>query len=596
MPVALRLRERGELRFAADVLAATDLRSVPVRQGRRAGEALMDGGRHAEAIPVLEQVIATMEREPDAYTDLRRYRDAVALGRARLHVAANDHVRDVPAPRGQQVNGFVLLYNPGPPVLTGLMVPMVRPLSEQGYAVAAVAAGTLTTARTGIRELDRLQGLIVPDGTSLVGRPHPGLLQEWEVDWAAGLVAADGINFFAYFQERLAQKARRYRADPSTDPKTAARFDVLLQQADVALTFCKRLPALAEATSLPVRVAIMDSHFAPQGIIREWCDRVGRRYGIHAVALSVGYENYYSNLGSLEATTLAVEDLTAQPELRQPFLGGPHRMRAALAEDPALDGEPDEQVMSWVCQDRSKVTLSSEVRDDVTERARQVRSSGGSVFVALGKVSVDFAAPGDRGFAHEDFVDWVHHLIEGVTGSGNLLLVKPHPHELREEIVGTGVQLLRELVPATLPENVLFLEHHSFNTHELAELVDAAFLWNGTASVELAVLGVPAVPASIWGPRDYPIGLPVLHSREEYLDVLRGQRTLELDPGTRRRSAVLLRLMRSDHVAMPFGYLRRPATNQRIGSLALDTDQLAALRETPDPYVLRAASRFFEFA
>jgi hypothetical protein len=595
VPVGLHLWQRREFRFAADVLAATDLRDVTARQGRRIGQVLMDGGRHADAIPVLLHVIDAMERSPDVYTEFRRSRDVAALEQARLHVVADDHCRAVPAPREQQVKGFVLLYNPGLPVLTGLMVPLVRPLMEQGNAVAAVAAGTITTARTGVPEFDRLQGLVAPDGMSLAGRRRIALQQQWQVDWAAGVVAADGINYHAYFQERLAQKARRYRADPTADPATAERFTLLLQRADVALTFCKRLPSLAEATGKPVRIALMDSHFAPQGIVREWCDRVGRNVGVHAVVLSVGYENYYSNLSTLEATTLAVEDLTAQPELRQPFLGGRHRIEAALAEDPSLDGEPDERVMSWVRQDRSKVTGDVARRAEVTERARSVRSRGGSVYVALGKVSIDFAAPGDRGFAHEDFVDWINHLIEAVAGSRNLLLVKPHPHELREEIVGRGVQLLRELVPAQLPENVCFLEHDAYNTHELAELVDTAFVWNGTACAEFPLLGVPAVPASIWGPRDYPVGLPVLRTREEYAEVLRGERVVELPPSSRRRAAVLLRLMRSDHVAMPFRYLRRPATNQGIGAMTLDAGQLAALRDTPDPYVLRAASRFFEF-
>lgn len=54
--------------------------------------------------------------------------------------------------------------------------------------------------------------------------------------------------------------------------------------------------------------------------------------------------------------------------------------------------------------------------------------------------------------------------------------------------------------------------------------------------------------------------------------------------------------MRSEHVAIPFRYLRRPATNMSVGVLTLDQERLAALRESADPHVLRAASRFFEFA
>ena len=101
------------------------------------------------------------------------------------------------------------------------------------------------------------------------------------------------------------------------------------------------------------------------------------------------------------------------------------------------------------------------------------------------------------GASSDDFLAWADHLIGSVAGTDNLLLVKPHPHELRREIVVEGAQLLRDLVAAELSDNVLFLEHDAFNTHELAEIVDTAFLWNGTASLELSVLGVPVVPASV---------------------------------------------------------------------------------------------------
>jgi capsular polysaccharide export protein len=369
----------------------------------------------------------------------------------------------------------------------------------------------------------------------------------------------------------------------------------MLHQADVALTLCERLVPLA-ALGKPIRVAIMDSHFAPQGVIREWCARVGAHHGIHAVVLGVGYENYYSNLGSLEASTVAAEDLTAQPELRQPFLGGLLRLRATLHLEPSLDREPDDEVLSWICQDRSDVGAPSMLRETVSRRLAEVRSKEKRVFVAFGKVTIDFAAPGDRGFAHDDFGDWINHLVSAVAGTGNLLIVKPHPHELRQEIVVDGVQLLRSMLPLDLPEEVIFLDHHSFNTHELAGLADVAFVWNGTAALELSVLGVPVVAGSIWAERDYPVGLKLLHSRDDYQEVLRGVVAIEASDMSRRNSATLLRLMRSEYVAIPYRYLRRPATNLAVGAPRLNADQLSQLEEHPDPFVERVASRFFEFS
>ena len=40
-------------------------------------------------------------------------------------------------------------------------------------------------------------------------------------------------------------------------------------------------------------------------LVRRWCDEVGKHHGIHLVGMSVAYENYFSNLTSLEAKTIA---------------------------------------------------------------------------------------------------------------------------------------------------------------------------------------------------------------------------------------------------------------------------------------------------
>lgn len=592
--VCLLLSIRGHYDLAAAILAGMDHRDASVELRRSISRALDDGGQHELAVSLFNDLISTQEHDAE-YTHQMRVRDTRRLGLAELYLTANTYVEEVPAPTPASLKGFVLVYNVGNPVLTGLMVPLVQPLMEQGYGLAAVTMGTLKTRPTENCDFDSLQGCVAPDGKSFGGGYRRNLSHEWRVDWTAGIVEADGINYFSYFQERLSQRAGRYKTNILTSPESAMGFAALQRRADVALSLCDKLRTLAQY-GLPIRVALMDSHFAPQGIIREWCHQAGRAYGVHAIALSVGYENYFSNLTSLEATTLAVEDLTAQPEVRQPYLGGLHRLEACLAENPHLDRDPDDQLMSWVCQDRSSVgDDSSRSRDHVSREVHKVHSAGAKVFVALGKVSIDFAAPGDRGFAHDDFVSWINHLIEAVTGTDNLLLIKPHPHELRQEIVVQGVQLLRELVVPHLPQNVIFLQHDAFNTHELAELIDAAFLWNGTAVLEFSILGVPVVPASVWADRDYPVGLEVLRSRKEYEDVLSGKRALVSSAGVQRRAATFLRLMRSDHVAIPYRYLRRAATNLKIGAPTFDLGRLLELEKSPDPYVQRASSRFFEF-
>ena len=593
--VALRLYRDGYYRLAAGILTRADLDAATPEQHRQVGRALIHGDQLEAAISYLEKLVAGPRdaEEEDAEEVLRK--DQRQLDLARFYLAANDHLATLTTPTREEIRGFVVVYNWRAHVVAALMVPMAGLLTDEGYPVKAVLAGTLATEGTGIPAFDALQGCIAPEGTNFTRRPKE-LAHDWTVDWPAGIVETGGINYYTYFQERLARRARVYRADSLEAAGAADLFESLIHRSDVALTLCEKARDLARAEGKPVRIAIHETHFAPSGIIREWCEQVGGRDGVHAVALSIGYENYYSNLTSIQATTLAVEDLTANPTVRQPFLGGLHRLEAALKEEPALGDEPDDEVMSWIVQDRSKVEASSRERDDVMAEIERTHAAGGKVFVALGKVVVDFAAPDDRGFVHGDVVEWINHLVDAVTDTPNLLLIKPHPHELREEIVQEDVQRFRDLVTPQLPANVVFLDHSSFNTHDLADVVDGAFLWNGTAILEFSVLGVPVVPASIWAERDYPVGFEVLRTRGDYERVLRGERSLSVMPDARRRSAAMLRLMRSDIVAIPYTYVRRPATNLDFPAPVLDVAMLARLAEQPDPDVERAASRFFEFS
>lgn len=261
---ALRLLRSGHEELASVMLGGIDYREVPVELRRRTARALARWGRHELAIQVYQDLLS-QQGVPKDYTDDMRAQDARRLGFADMHLAANTHLARLPAPSGAAINGFVVIYNVGMAPLTGLMIPLAGRLLQQGYPLVSVSAGTLNASRSGVAEFDRLQGCIAVYGESFVGQTSRGLAREWTVDWRGGVVKSGGINFFPYFQERLSQRARRYRADILQDPESAQRFAALQLQADVALRLCESLLPLA-ARGKPVRIALMDSHFAPQGL------------------------------------------------------------------------------------------------------------------------------------------------------------------------------------------------------------------------------------------------------------------------------------------------------------------------------------------
>ncbi|GEM_PF-1978978 len=554
---------------------------------------------HERILPALRIEMADLGRHDLSKEGLRLLlshnpgdpvQDAVRLGNADFEAQAYDFLTGIAQPNDPK--GYVVVFGLNNRVTLGLMVPLALQLAKSGYYVCSSVAASMKPSV--LPQLKGISGAIRWGGLSLTNEPSSfrKLRNNWQIDLEHRSVVCDDVNYFTFFAERLGKLSNSYDVDVS-NPKVLADFESLLQRSDVALAVCKRLLSLAEEGK-PIRVAAMDTHFAPAGIVRKWCEEFGRHKGIELVALSISYENYYSNLTSLEAKTISVENLTARPDVRHPLFGGRARFDQYIADNPSVLTNRDE-VLTHIKVNRSKTEEGDlQFRNSVIERARQCHAGGGKVFAAFGKVLIDFAAPYDRGHAFDEFSSWIRFLVAEVANTDNLLIVKPHPHEKRSEIAAPGVQTLRDLLPDELPENVIFLDHAAFNSYELAEIVDLTFVWNGTAYTEFPVLGRPVVAESMWAEKDYPLNATMLCTEADYRQVLRGEKQVILSDETVGRATAFMQFMKSPVVSIAFGYVRRAGTNQSIGSITFIKDDMEAISQRVDPGLELASSRFFE--
>lgn len=491
--------------------------------------------------------------------------------------------------------GYVILFDINHRITSGLMVPIGLELLRQGYDLSSVIPSTMPVSDR--PELQGISGSLRTNGTSLTNEPSAlnSLHNQWIIDWENEIVSCGGINYFTFFMERISKQQGVYRGNLDA-PESRSLFNAMLRRSDLALVVCDRLIKLAETTGKPVRIVAMDTHFAPWGVVRRWCEHIGKRYDIHLVGLSVAYENYFSNLSTLVAGTVAVEDMTQRPDVRHPLLGGRYRLDEFIASDPDVTTRR-ERVLEWIKIDRSgRRPTDEDEREYVLAKIEQTRAVGQRVFCALGKVLLDFAAPDDRGHVFKDFPSWIRGLVKFAEETGSLLIIKPHPHELRQEIVNQGSQTMRDLLPENLPENVIFLRHSSFNSAELADHVDACFVWNGTAYPEYHVIGRAVFAESEWAEKDYPIDGRILANVDDYRSVFDGTSPLDVSEAATKRATAYMQFIKSDFVSIPLGYVRRAATNKAIGPNIFYEDQLLDLETNGDANVSKAAARFFEFA
>lgn len=595
-------RDRGATMLA--VKAALEYRAGQLDQASASAAALPSEPKiDDKALASIRTEMADLGRHDLAVLGLRKLlqnatkplnQPLIRLGNAEFERQAWTYLTEFSARQADTPpNGYVVIFGLNNRVTVGLMTPISFSLTANGYCVCATSASTMR--RSSRRELEGISAAVRYSGLSLTDEPYRcvELRNPWNIDLERKTVSCDGINYYTFFEERLARQSNSFRPDFGAS-EVLTSFETLLKRSDIALTICKRLVGLA-SLGKPIRVVSMDTHFAPAGIVRRWCETVGRNYGIHLVSISISYENYFSNLTSLEARTISVEDMTAQPTLRHPLFGGRRRFEDFLARHPEYLTRSKDALAHIVVNRSRTENGDAEYRSSIKKTVEKYRRNGRRVFSAFGKVLIDFAAPDDHGHVFSDFADWIKHLVSSISETDNLLLIKPHPHEIRSEIATPGVQTLRDLLPETLPENVIFLSHSAFNAYELADLVDLGFVWNGTAYAEFPVLGKPMIAESIWAERDYPINACRLNSKSEYQDVLQGKTKVHPKEETRARAAAYLLFLQSPDVAIPFGYFKRAGTNQSTGASAFIAQDMERLGQIEDAGLKLAASRFFEF-
>lgn len=217
----------------------------------------------------------------------------------------------------------------------------------------------------------------------------------------------------------------------------------------------------------------------------------------------------------------------------------------------------------------TKVKRSTEGQKVRPEDAQQAldrilkwRENGGNVACAFGKVVCDSGVPYDGGPAHTNMKDWLNHTIDAVRDSKTLLLLKPHPHEYKEEIACFLNQYFFDLIETDIPENVILSGHRWFDINDLKEFVDLGLIYNGTTAVELGVLGIPSVLCSHFAPVDYPVGHVSPFDKADYEAYVRFEKKAEVSPRLQEQSACWLQLMGSNEVTLDYRYHARQITNK----------------------------------
>ncbi|AKP00206.1 hypothetical protein MALG_05079 (plasmid) [Marinovum algicola DG 898] len=471
-------------------------------------------------------------------------------------------------------------------------------LKRCGWAVLPLVQGLLPPQPTGRAGIDLLAGALTPNQhlTAAAEAAFPAL-EGFEADPAQGQLSWAGLDLSHAVWEDAAINRRRYTLNYGC-PELQSYLGMLMGWTGLMARALRYAQDLGRETGLPVMHMSLFNARLPDALYAAYARAHGDPETFFHVHVANGYQNYFTNFSTNLSERFVLRNTTAAPETRSASFPRPGNFARYYAT--AQDRLPEIRARFAATPQVRRSTGDSTTRPPEAEaalaRIRAWKADGGRVACAFGKVVCDSSVPFDGGPVHDSMQGWLNHCIRAVQDSRTLLLIKPHPHELNNQIATFLTQYFTDLIETPLGDNAMVLGHRWFDIQDLAEIVDLGLVYNGTTAVEMGLLEIPCLLAGHFAPIDYPIGHPVAETVEAFEAALRFEQPVQAVPDLADRAAVWLDYMASEAFTLPYRYHARPVTNTVMYPPWWIAEDLDRYRTAVDPAVTQLAARALGFA
>ena len=471
---------------------------------------------------------------------------------------------------------------------------VLRELKQKGWAVIPLVEGLLPCEPTGRPQIDILNGAISAN-LRFSGKADVALPQVTDVQFrpAEGHMSWNGIDLSHALWEDSAINRRVYSVD-FTCPELQIYLTGLAGWSTAMLRVLEYAKGLRQSGDCRIAAMSLFGHRLPDAVFRFYLERFGDPDSFYCVHAANGYQNYFTNFTTNTSERLVLRNITRHREVRSASFPVPEAFEAYYA---AHRHKTETLLNRW--ESVTQVKRSTIGRKMLPPQAVQLREriaawrrGGGKVACAFGKVVFDSSVPFDGGPAHKNMRDWINHCVETVKDSKTLLLIKPHPHEINNQIATFPNEYFLDLINVDLNDNVAIIGHSWFDIYDMKEMIDLGLIYNGTTAVELGILGIPCLLSGHFSAIDYPIGHAIPTSRVEFEDLLRFEKLTVVAPDIRQRAAVWLDYMANHDFTQPYRFHSRPVTNKVLYPPVWFDEDLALLKMAGSQAVQTLVARF----
>lgn len=470
----------------------------------------------------------------------------------------------IPTPR--EPRGVIMLMPRNVGQLRSYPLMTLRAFKARGWAIVPLVEGLLPRETTGIAEIDLLHSCITKQADlDDAAEAAMGDLTDFNVDLDSGHASWGKIDLSHALWEEAAINRRRHSVIWGC-PELQSLLSRLMEWSRSSCRAIEYAHKFHRRSGMRVGIMSRFNHRLPDCIPRFYCDQFGDADGFFCLQGANGYQNYFTNFSTNISQRFVVRNMTRHPEVRSASFPTPDNFERYYQahRDQAHEILLQHENVTKVKRSTGDQKTPPPEAVEASRKIEEWRARGGKVACAFGKVVFDSGVPFDGGPTHRDMKDWINHCIRTVRGSDTLLLIKPHPHELNNQISTFPTEYFRDLIEEPMDQNVMFLGHRWFDINDMRTRMDLGLIYNGTTSVELGIMGIPCILAGHFAPIDYPIGHAVPDSRAEFEQYLRFEKPTVVAPDIRERAAVWLHYMASDDFTLPYRFHARPVTNKTL--------------------------------
>lgn len=313
---------------------------------------------------------------------------------------------------------------------------------------------------------------------------------EWSTNVETERIEANGVNFFSLIRSNLRSINKRYNID-FTDKHNVAICHELVKTCDLLFRYFLLLKKYANSKGVKIRIVGRESNYIPNGVFRLLCDRLSKNRDVEYIDLARGYMHYFGH--HPQESYVAVVNCTRT--------GIDNRVVIYDKEFGELSKKNDDQnemlaSVNKVLKNTRGATVSQR-KKEIIELINKYRSGGKNVFALFAHLFYDTPVC-DESPSFKDMCEWITETIEFFRTRDDLLILKPHPAEIRpNEPQKEPNETLASFLGDTIDdrENIVLLEPRLFSIEELHSYLSCGLIWRSSVAMELTYLRVPCIIA-----------------------------------------------------------------------------------------------------